>query len=194
MEAKGDDITKKENQTNASGNAINTSPKKKQPFWRRKKVQAEVIYKYKTVADVPPVLALKRAFDNGEVVKGISTCLSYMTNDLKRFYGIKFINNLTPSENIYLYLKSIDKNFPEDFIVKSDESLIDIDRLLLNGKSGDEFKFGAIKKYITFYKEGFQKIMYRKESELNKDDIENIVKDFYSYMDIKKLYFSEVGE
>lgn len=194
MEKNGNDISKKENKIKNNGNSDSAVPKKKRPFWRRKKVEAEVIYKYKTVADIPPVLALKRAFDSGEVVKGISTCLSYMTNDLKRFYGIKFVNNLTPSENIYIYLKSIDANFPEDFIVKSDEALIDIDRLLLNGKSGDEFKFGAIKKYVTFYKEGYQKIMYRKESEFNKEDIENIVKDFYSYMDIKKLYFSEAGE
>ncbi len=158
---------------------------------RESRNKSKTIVKIKTVGDIPPITKTRKAFSEGQNREAIVTAYKYARDDYLRFYE----ESLNPGETDRQYiLRSLGKmgvNIPESGLIDNFEITDKMNRAVMPNSEGSD-KFNALKKLSSFYLEYYERTMYGPEWSPEPEVVIERLEDIYNYLDIMKLYYSQV--
>lgn len=167
-------------------------PRKWSLFGKRKNnVQTEKVVEVKTIADIPPIKAVRRYASDNELVKAAVQGREFAENDIKRSFNINFNPYNSTLYNIYKMFRERDNEITEDIIVDRETFILQTAAIKPGNTQNDENMLGALRKLAMYIFDIYERARFAKDINLTGEEIVKKLTDIYNYLDVKELYYPE---
>jgi hypothetical protein len=167
-------------------------PKRWSLFGRKKnQTQTEKVVEVKTIADIPPIKAVRRYTSENDLVRAAVQGKEFAENDIKRSFSVNFNPNFTTLYNIFKVFKERDGDITDDILVDREIFILQTAGIKPGNNQNDENFLGALRKLAMFIFDVYDRVRFAKDVNLTGDEIVKKLTDIYNYLDVKELYYPD---